>query len=75
LVVVVDSSKFGRRSLVRLCGLDQVDHMVTDHGIDEEWRDRLDQAGAKLHVAELPGEGEATGDAAGLTRGGSFEGM
>ncbi len=37
-VLLMDSSKFGRKSLVRVCGLDDVDQIVTDASIDDAWR-------------------------------------
>ncbi|MCC6681578.1 MAG: DeoR/GlpR transcriptional regulator [Phycisphaeraceae bacterium] len=48
-VLLMDSSKFGRRSLVRVCGLDAIDAILTDGGIGAEWRSRL---GEKLVVAK-----------------------
>jgi len=47
-VMLMDSSKFGRKSLVRVCGLDEVDQIVTDDGVDETWRGAL---GERLTVA------------------------
>lgn len=41
-VLLMDSSKFGRKSLVRVCGLEELEHIVTDTGVDPTWRDRLD---------------------------------
>ncbi len=40
-VLLMDSSKFGRKSLVRVCGLDEVDQLISDNAIDQAWRDRL----------------------------------
>jgi DeoR/GlpR family transcriptional regulator of sugar metabolism len=54
VIVVVDSSKFGRQSLARLCGLDAVQTLVVDEGIDPPWRDRLLAAGVDLRIANLP---------------------
>jgi DeoR/GlpR family transcriptional regulator of sugar metabolism len=54
VIVVVDSSKFGRQSLARLCGLDAVQTLVVDDGIDQPWRDRLLAAGVDLRIASLP---------------------
>jgi DeoR/GlpR family transcriptional regulator of sugar metabolism len=51
VIVVVDSSKFGRQSLARLCGLDAVQTLVVDDGIDQPWRQRLLAAGVDLRVA------------------------
>ena len=59
VIVVVDSSKFGRQSLARLCGLDAVQTLVVDDGIDQPWRDRLLAAGVDLRVAIFaPAAGE-----------------
>ncbi|MCC7192763.1 MAG: DeoR/GlpR transcriptional regulator [Phycisphaeraceae bacterium] len=41
-ILLMDSSKFGRKSLARVCGLGEVDQIVTDSAISSEWRDRLD---------------------------------
>ena len=47
-VMLMDSSKFGRKSLVRVCGAREVDRIVTDEGVGESWRRRL---GERLVVA------------------------
>lgn len=47
-VMLMDSSKFGRKSLVRVCGLEEVEQIVTDAGVPEAWRQRL---GERLIVA------------------------
>ena len=51
VIVVADSSKFGHTSLALLCGLSEVDVLVVDRGISEEWRQRLVAAGVRLMVA------------------------
>ncbi len=51
VIVVADSSKFGRQSLAHLCGLEEVQHLVVDDGIPAEWRKRIASAGPELHVA------------------------
>lgn len=40
-VMLMDSSKFGRKSLTRVCALDEVDQIVTDPGIAPSWRQQL----------------------------------
>jgi len=40
-VLLMDSSKFGRVSLVRVCGLDEVDSIVTDADVAPQWRQTL----------------------------------
>ena len=40
-VLLMDASKFGRKSLVRVCGLDEVDQIITDVEVERSWRDCL----------------------------------
>ncbi|MEM9420583.1 MAG: DeoR/GlpR family DNA-binding transcription regulator [Planctomycetota bacterium] len=40
-VMLMDSSKFGRRSLVRTCGVTDVDKVVTDSGVPSDWLSRV----------------------------------
>ncbi|MFW6032517.1 MAG: DeoR/GlpR family DNA-binding transcription regulator [Phycisphaeraceae bacterium] len=47
-VMLMDSSKFGRKSLVRVCGVEEIGRIVTDPGVDGAWRQRL---GDRLVVA------------------------
>ncbi|MEV6203740.1 DeoR/GlpR family DNA-binding transcription regulator [Streptomyces sp. NPDC051771] len=50
VVVVTDASKLGRRAFARICGLDRVDLLVTDTGIDAGTADRLTEAGVRVHT-------------------------
>jgi DeoR/GlpR family transcriptional regulator of sugar metabolism len=54
VMIVADSTKFGRQSLALMCSLAAVRHVVVDHEISNPWRDKICQAGVQLHVA---GEG------------------
>ena len=65
VVIVADHSKFGRLNLARLCGLDEIDRVVTDVGLPEEYRGVLDAAGVQLHLAPggRGGDGLAGGQA------------
>lgn len=56
LIVVVDHTKFGRRSLVRLCDLREADELVTDERVDAEWVQRLQGCGVVVHTAQLHDE-------------------
>jgi len=47
-IMLMDSSKFGRKSLSRVCNLHELDQLVTDSAIDPQWRQTL---GDKLVVA------------------------
>lgn len=50
-IVVADGSKFGRRGLVRVSGLDAIDILVTDVDPPEPFGDLLSNAGVKVVVA------------------------
>ena len=52
-VLLMDSSKFGRKSLARVCSLSELDRIIVDTDLTQEWRDRL---GERLTIAPaLPG--------------------
>ncbi len=51
VIVLADSTKFGHRSLSRLCPLGDVDTLVVDNNISEDWRSRLCASGVRLLVA------------------------
>lgn len=51
LVVMVDSSKFNRRSSLILCGLERVSTIITDEGIPEEAVRMIENAGVALIIA------------------------
>ncbi len=51
VMIVADHTKFGRLALARLCGLDEVDHVVVDAAISEEDRAMLQEAGVSIHEA------------------------
>lgn len=52
LVLLVDSSKFASSSGAIVCGLDELDVLVTDEGIADAAAQSIEQAGVKLVVAE-----------------------
>lgn len=51
-IAVVDSSKFDRSSLVKVCELDAIDQLVTDSPPDRELAQGLAVAGVTVQVAE-----------------------
>jgi DeoR family transcriptional regulator, fructose operon transcriptional repressor len=64
VMIVADHTKFGRLSLARLCGLDEVGHLVVDPGLSEEYRAVIEGAGVQIHVApENPGVADAANGA------------
>ena len=50
-IVVADSSKLGRQSLAHVCGLGEINRLVVDNGIDEQWRKKIVAAGVDLITA------------------------
>jgi DeoR family fructose operon transcriptional repressor len=52
VLVVADSTKFGRQSLAHLCELADIDHLVVDSQIPDEWRDKLTAAGVDVCVGQ-----------------------
>jgi DeoR/GlpR family transcriptional regulator of sugar metabolism len=51
VILVADSSKFGRVSLVHVCDLRQVHHVVTDAELAPEWQQALPEMGIRLTLA------------------------
>jgi DeoR family transcriptional regulator, fructose operon transcriptional repressor len=51
VIVVADSTKFGRQSLAHLCALNDIRHLVVDSEISKDWCAKASGAGLDLHVA------------------------
>jgi DeoR family transcriptional regulator, ulaG and ulaABCDEF operon transcriptional repressor len=51
LIVLVDSSKFSKRSSLILCGLKRIATVITDPGIEDRHAAMLESAGVSLIVA------------------------
>jgi DeoR family transcriptional regulator of aga operon len=51
VIVVCDSSKFLRRSLAFICGIDKLNYVITDNEIPEEDKKHLEDAGIKVIIA------------------------
>jgi DeoR family transcriptional regulator, fructose operon transcriptional repressor len=51
VIVVADSTKFGRQSLAHLAALDAIDRLVVDAEISVEWQEKMTAAGVELLVA------------------------
>ncbi|PZP50847.1 MAG: transcriptional regulator [Pseudopedobacter saltans] len=49
-VVLTDSSKFGKRGFGRICGLNDIDHIVTDTGISQQSIKRIEATGVELTI-------------------------
>ncbi len=50
--IAADSSKFGKASLSRLCGLGDVQWIITDKGLCDDWQKTMTAAGVELILAE-----------------------
>jgi len=59
LILAVDHTKFGKRAVVKLCELDELDIIVTDEGVDEASRRWLEGLKPKVIFAG-PGAGKET---------------
>lgn len=49
-VLLLDSTKFGRKSLARVCSAEELDLIITDGGVNERWRKML---GDRVQVERL----------------------
>lgn len=50
IVLAADSSKFGRVTYNRICGLEAISTIVTDHKIDDAIVDRLEAYGCRVEI-------------------------
>lgn len=48
VILCLDHTKFGRRTVARLCGLEEIDVLVTDAAIDPEMASVFNEAGIEL---------------------------
>ena len=52
VTLVADHTKFGQRALSHLCPLDEVDQVVSDAGLSQDWQDTLSRRGIGVRLAE-----------------------
>jgi len=52
VVIMADSSKFGRRGLGRICSLDLIQYIITDNGVSPETIKLLEEKGIKVIIAD-----------------------
>jgi len=50
VIVLTDSTKFGRRGFGRICGLESVDRIITDSGIPDHFVKSLESAGIEVEI-------------------------
>ncbi|MDZ4093316.1 MAG: hypothetical protein U1D35_00205 [Paracoccaceae bacterium] len=53
-ILLVDSSKFGRRLTYRIARLSAETAIVTDDGITSVWQTRLEKAGCETRIVSVP---------------------
>ena len=50
VIVLADSSKFGKKSFARICDLSEVDEIITDKGISDIKRKKLEEKEIKVTI-------------------------
>ena len=50
IIVLADSTKFGKRGFGRICGIEEVDHIITDDGISDQVKKGLESHGIKVSI-------------------------
>ena len=54
VIVLADSSKFGRRGFSKICNMADVDLIITDSGISPRYLDYLHEHGIEVMVVDVP---------------------
>lgn len=50
VVLLVDSSKFGKKSFAKICELEDIHEIITDKGIGPKMAQKLKEHGIKIHI-------------------------
>jgi DeoR family transcriptional regulator of aga operon len=50
VIVLSDSTKFGKRGFGRICGLEEVDRIITDSGVSEHFVNQLESRGIEVTI-------------------------
>lgn len=50
VVVLADSTKFGKRGFGKICGFDDVDHIITDKGVSQQILNHLEGLGVTVTI-------------------------
>ncbi|ALM07182.1 transcriptional regulator [Sediminicola sp. YIK13] len=51
IILLVDSSKFGKKSFAKICDLEQIDEIITDRGISLSLIEKLEEKGITVTVS------------------------
>lgn len=54
-IVLTDSSKFGKRGFSKICGLEEIDHIITDPNIPAYYAKQLKERGIDISIATPEG--------------------
>lgn len=57
-IILADSSKFGKRGFSRICGFEDVDHIITDQNIPDKYAKHILDMGIQLSIASTTGISE-----------------
>jgi DeoR family transcriptional regulator of aga operon len=49
-IVLADSTKFGKRGFGKICGLEDVDHIITDKGVSQQIVNHLEGLGVTVTI-------------------------
>lgn len=49
-IVLADSSKFGKKGFGKICGIEDIDEIITDNGIPESMKTELESMGVKITI-------------------------
>ena len=49
-IVLADSSKFGKRGFGRICGMEDIDEVITDRGISDHTVKTMEDMGIKVTI-------------------------
>jgi DeoR/GlpR family transcriptional regulator of sugar metabolism len=52
VILLADSSKFGRGGLARVCDLNNVNTIITDRGLDKNWKKRFESSSTEVIIAD-----------------------
>lgn len=58
VIVLVDSSKFGKIAFTKVCNIDSIDEIVTDSNISQNNFNKIKESKIKIHLAKVKEGGE-----------------
>lgn len=50
VIVLADSTKFGKRGFGKICGIEEIDHVITDSGISPQTLQQLESLGIEVSI-------------------------